>query len=516
MRHDARERSRTSPIRTPGRITWDIIADGLALVLALVWFAGLAPQALGARLSTDECFHAFMSQWIAAHGALPRTIPELYSGFSYYYPPLYHILGAAAVIVGGAAGFKLLNLAITAVLLFAIAILCRRLGSAAAGRWAVCLCVANAWLGVHAVRMYVEQLTTLLVVTALLMMLVVRRSQHARSAVVLGVVIGLALVAKHSSIALVAITLGLAGFYALRGERAVGRHFAYAAVTGVAIALPMFVRNQLFYGSPIYPALAPDLHPLLYALNKATFTPSPGSFYRQMGLYIGAGIGVLTLGALSIAIMRRRATLAIGLIAVCLTLIAMAPLQPLLDSRHLLPVIVALAVLGALVVAEALSARRSLMVACDIAMLVVAAYFVATLQNYRVYLDAPAELDPVMQAVREHVPERATVLSLYTYDTLFYTGRAATWPIPWGQASHPVEMFLTADCDSALTALRYHRIQYALVPNVAQGEAFNGANYPRAFVECMAQLSRSGRILVRWTSNTTTLIEVPERADAPW
>ena len=109
------------------------------MVVALVWFAGLIPQALGARLSSDECFHSFMSQWIATHGALPRTIPELYSGFSYYYPPLYHVLGAAAVIAGGEAGFKLLNVAITGALLLSIVILCRRLGSAAAGRWAVCL-----------------------------------------------------------------------------------------------------------------------------------------------------------------------------------------------------------------------------------------------------------------------------------------------------------------------------------------------------------------------------------------
>ncbi len=498
------------PGRKHGAITWDIAAGALTLVLALVWVAGLIPQALGARLSTDECFHAFMSQWIAVHGTLPRTIPELYSGFSYYYPPLYHMLGAGAVKAGGEAGFKLLNVAITGTLLLSIVMLCRRLGSASAGRWAVCLCIANAWLGVHAVRMYVEQLTTLLAVTALLLMLVVRRSTRARSAVMLGVVIGLALVAKHSSLALVAVTFGLAGFYAWRGERRVARHFAYAAIIGVAIALPMFVRNQIFYGSPVYPALAPDLDPLLYALNKATFTPSPGSFYRQMGLYIGAGIGVMLLGALSVAIVRRRGSLGVGLIGVCLALIALAPLQPLLDARHMLPVIVALAVLGALAVAESLAARRGLVMACDIALLAIAAYFVATLQNYRVYLDAPPELDPVMQAVREHVPEQATVLSLYTYDTVYYSGRAATWPIPWGQPSHPVEMFLTADCDSALMALRRHHIRFAIVPNVPQGEAFNGANYPRAFVECMAQLSRSGRILVRWTSNTTTLIEIPQ------
>ncbi len=511
VRRDTHARSPAPPPR-PGarRFTWDHAATVLIVLIALVWFAGLIPQALAARLSSDECFHASMSQWVAAHGSLPRTISGLYSGFAYYYPPLYHILGAAAVVLGGTAGFTLLNLAITAVLLVAIMVLCRRLGYPMAGRWAVCLCVANVWLGVHAVRMYVEQLTTLLAVVALLLMLVVRRSGRARDAVMLGVIVGLALIAKHSSLVLIGLTAGLAGFYAMRAERAVARGYAVAAGIALMVALPMFVRNQLFYGSPIYPALGRDLHPLLYALNKAAFTPSAWSFYAETGTYVGAAIGVLTLGALAGAIVQRRGSLVIGLIVVCLGLFAAAPLQPMLDSRHMLPVIVALAVLGSLAVASIVASQRRLVVAIDIVLLVIAAYCVATLQNYRPYLDAPPEMDLVMQAVREHVPEDATVLSLYTYDTYYYTKRAATWPIPWGQREHPVEMFLTADCDSVMLALRRHGIRYALVPNVPQGESFTGANYPRAFIDCMAQLSRSGRIVVRWNSNTTTLVEIPQ------
>lgn len=482
----------------------------IVLLAALTWIAGLVPQALSARFQTDECFHAYMAEWIAAHGSVPRTIPDLYSGFAYYYPPLYHVLGGAAVALGGVVGFKLLNVVITAALLMAIVVLCRRLGSAIAGRWAVCLCVANAWLGVHAVRMYVEQLTTMLAVTALLLMLAVRRWGRMRDVVALGVVVGLALIAKHSALVLVGLTLGLACFYVARGQRAIGRAYAMAAGIGLVIALPMFLRNQLFYGSPIYPALAPDLHPLLYALNKAKFTPSPRIFYVQTGLYIGAAIGAMVVGALISAVVRRRGSLEIGLITFCLALVAAAPLQPLLDSRHMLPVIVALAVLAALVVADAVSAHRNVVIAIDVALLVTAGYFVASLQNYRLFLDEPRETDAVMQAVRDVVPAHETVLSLYTYDTFYYTRRPTTWPIAWGQKTHPVEMFLTADCDSVLMALRKYRIRYALVPTSPQGESFDGANYPRPFIDCMAELSQSGRVLVPWHSNTTALVEVPE------
>jgi hypothetical protein len=219
----------------------------------------------------------------------------------------------------------------------------------------------------------------------------------------------------------------------------------------------------------------------------------------------------MALGALISAAVRRRGSLEIGLLGFCVALIVAAPLQPLLDPRHMLPVIVALAVLGSLIVADAASAHRRIVVAVDIVLLVTAGYFVVTLKNYRRYLDEPRDTDAVMQAVRSVVPEHETVLSLYTYDTFYHSKRPATWPIPWGQKVHPVEMFLTADCDSVLMALRRHRIRYALVPTSPQGEAFDGANYPRPFITCMAELVQSGRILVPWHSKTAALVEVPPR-----
>ena len=91
------------------RIRWGDLADGAALVLGAWWIARLVGPTQAARLRTDECFHATMSQWLAAHHALPAVVPGLYSGFAYYYPPLYHVLGAVAVAAFGASAFQLVN-----------------------------------------------------------------------------------------------------------------------------------------------------------------------------------------------------------------------------------------------------------------------------------------------------------------------------------------------------------------------------------------------------------------------
>jgi len=489
---------------------WDLVAIVAVLVVAGIWLAGLAPQALAARFQTDECFHAYMSEWIASRGSLPRTIPELYSGFAYYYPPLYHILGAMGHRLFGVDGFKVVNIVVSGGLIAVLFFMSRRLGVPAAGRWAACLCVANVWLSMHAVRMYVEQLTTLLGVTAILLILLVRRSPKTGNAILLGVVVGLALLAKHSSLVIVALVAVLAGFYAVRRESAVARAYGLVAAIGLAIASPMFVRNLIYYGSPIYPALARDLDPLLYQLNKTKFTPAPLTFYKQMANHIGPAIGACVLAAIGISAVRRRWGLEVGLLGFCAALVAAAPLQPLLDPRHMLPVIVSLAALATLIIAEATISRPRITRAIDVVMIVIAVVFMVVMTNFRTYLDQSRETDVVDAAVREFVPEGETVLSLYTYATFYYTRRPATWPIPWGQKEHPVEMLLASDCDSVIAGFRAHRLRYALVSTAFQGETFDGANYPLPFLKCMTQLVDQRRVSVLWHSNTAAIVRIEE------
>src|SRR5262245_55794079 len=66
----------------------------LVALLAVAFIVRIGAQALRARFNTDECFHAYVAEWIAAHHRLPEVLPEFYSGFDYCYPPLLHILGA--------------------------------------------------------------------------------------------------------------------------------------------------------------------------------------------------------------------------------------------------------------------------------------------------------------------------------------------------------------------------------------------------------------------------------------
>ena len=487
----------------------DRFGDVATLLLAIAWLVRLAGMAAGARFATDECFHATVAQWIARHGRLPHVLPEFYSGFAAgYYPPLFHLVGAAAVAAFGAGSLRFLNVFVSALLLAALWLGARGLGAPAAGRWAVALSVANAWISTYAVRLYVEPLTVVLAVLALVLLLRVHRGGGWGAAIGLGAVVGAMLVTKQSALAVEGLVLGVAVFDLVRGEALAARRAALGAAVALVVAAPFFVRNAILFGSPIYPAFARDVDPLLFALNRARFTPAPLELYATTAGAAGPAILAAVLGALVLAAVRRRGSLALGLLVVCLALCLAGPLQALLDTRHLLPAIAGMALLACLVLDDLLGPGK-LRAAITAASLLVMALFVATVPDLRRPLNVTPEQLDAFAAVAREVPEGERVLSLLTYDTFYYARRPATWPVPWGQSDRPIEMFTTTDCDSIDAALARHRLQYVLIWRPALADTFDGANYPAPFVRCLQGRVGEGRARLLWKSDFAALVNVP-------
>src|SRR5215813_5115647 len=136
---------RPADIQAPGAAEppAGIVTGLLAALLAAVFLVRTGSQAAGAMISADECFHAHAAEWIAAHHRLPSVMPELYSGFYYYYPPLLHILGAVWIAALGAGALPLLNVVFTASMLALLALGLPWRPPGRARVWAVLLCLAS-------------------------------------------------------------------------------------------------------------------------------------------------------------------------------------------------------------------------------------------------------------------------------------------------------------------------------------------------------------------------------------
>jgi len=483
-----------------------IVSGLLATLLAVLFLVRIGSQAAGARFSADECFHAYAAEWIAEHHRLPGVMPELYSGFCYYYPPLLHILGALWIGLLGLKALPLLNVGFTALLLALLALGLPPLRPGRAGVWAVLLCLSGGALGTHAVRFYVEALLAVLTLSATLLLLRFWRSGRLRDAAWMGGATGLALLTKQTALLMLPALAALVLFSAAR--RDARRSAGLAAALGVAllVALPLFLRNWKLFGDPIYPIFSADVDRTLLTMNANHFAIPPASFYRQT--LTAAGPLVVAAGALALvlAAVLRRAVLETALLAgIALAIVATARV-PLADPRHLYPLVPPLALLGARGLSAGVGARRRAALAVEIVLLAAAVLSAVRMPEYRVSLDVRPYLAEAFDAIRSDMPAGGTVLSLWTYDTFYYARRNATWPIPWGQRVRYTGLFHEEKPARFLAALDSAGIGYMLVPRWKPSEGFDGVNYPRRFIDCVDSLAQSGRLRRLWESEWLTLV----------
>jgi 4-amino-4-deoxy-L-arabinose transferase-like glycosyltransferase len=471
----------------------------------------LTAKSISASFASDESFHATAAVTILHEHVLPVTFPEFYSGFYYYYQPLFHIVGAMWAGLFGVTALHALPPALFAGLLALL--LARPLGrgSAVAGAWAAMLCVSNRSLARYAVRLYAEGLVTLLFLAAVLLLLWFGRSSSRKVAVALGVVTGCALLAKFNAwILLAPITAG-----AVAAQRSGKPHRARSLWIAVAIAVALaslhLVRNQVLYGSAFYPAFAPDLDRQLYALNSAHFSIPLASFYATLPRTLGIPLLLMVGSAVIVSIRRRRAGWLEALLAFGVLGMLVIPLSAYAAERHVNPCIPLIALTSSAIVASALARQRWTWLAISTALMVVAVIALGRYGNLRGDVDNPPFLARAFHEIGPHLPPNALVLSLWTYDTAYYTGRRATWPIPWGQKDRPKEMFETGDPERILAALRAHGVDYVLTPVRSKDRDFNSANYPARFVNGMDSLYRAGRVQRIWSSNEICLIQVPPK-----
>jgi hypothetical protein len=480
----------------------------VALVACASIVAELALQANRGVFASDECYHAYASQWLLAHRALPVEFPIFYSGLYYFYHPMLHVLGALWAGALGAQALHLLPVAIHATLLVVLA--SGALGSVplAAGRWAAVLCATSVTLTAFAVQLYVDGLVALVFVLAGAMMLRVHAHGRSRDAVALGIVTAIALLTKHTGLLLPPLLIALAVTYAARGERRLASSFGLACALGVLIALPWYVRNQVLFGSAFYLAGAPDLDRGLYALSRAKFSGPPGDFLAQLPGVLGPWLGAFIAVALAVAAWRRRFGLREGLIVLALLGMAATAFVPMTSARHLTPMLAILALAGASAVHDLVRAHPRWMLAVEAALVVLVIDARWGLPDFRTAADLPGDLRVTFARVAERTPPDARILSLWTYETAYYTGRAAVWPNPWGQREHPVAMFYDTDPSLLLRHLEEARIGYILVPMRGASPRFDSANYPASFMNCLGVLVRHDTTRLVWTSGVLGLVRV--------
>ena len=483
-----------------------LLLDLLVLALAAGYLVMLWRQASPAMIASDECFHAYLAEWIARHGRLPHVLPEFYSGLPYFYPPLFHVLGAVAIKMAGPDSLKVLNVVLTAGLVAVLHALPVPGLPRFARRCAILLCLASPALSFYAVSVYAETLATLMAVLFLMLLLRARARPGVSAGVLLGLALGASLLAKQTAVMLPLLLAVLAVLDLVRRRRRLATTMLVALGIGTVAALPFFVRNAVLFGSPFYPPITNNAQVMLDAMNTRFFSLPAPMFYRKAMIVMGPVVPWLAGVAFAWNLARRRFDLVTGLLAGCIAFTLLMPWVPRFQPRHLNPVTAMAALLGSLALVDVAARRRWVALVTQTALLVWATVFVARMGGQRAWLDASAAEREVYRAVATFVPAGGTVLSRSTYDTFYYARRNATWPIPWGETAGQIDLFDERDPARFLATLDRLSIGYLLVPRRTTARRFNGTNYPQSFIDCVATLVERGRLRVLWGSDDMVLV----------
>lgn len=489
--------------RTGGRLA--LLA---ATLVAAAWIVRLVLQSARGAWGADECFHAGVSAWILAHRALPVEFPDLYSGFLYYYHPLLHVLGAAWTWAAGPAALRFLPVAIAAAALAALLLGAARHVPAPARAWAALACVLSPLVGPYAVRLYAEGLTFLLFALAVPLIVAVARGARAPAAIALGAVVAAAQLAKFTGWALGAFLALAAVALAARGERERAARFALALAVAFGLTLPWLARNQVLYGSAFYPLGSNDVDPALLALDRARLGVTPVRYWLGIAGVVGVAPVALALAAIAAAVATRRRDIAVALLGFALVGILAVPLAPVAAPRHAVPFVPVLALAAAWIVHDALASRPRAAPLVTVALALAGTVAIATLRDLRVSADAPRFLRVGLAEVARRLPGDAVVLTPWTYETHYYTGRGATWPIAWGQRDRPLEPFLVRGAGPLRAAFERHHITHLLLARDVAVDAFDGRHATRSMVAGLDTLITRREAEVRWASDRMVLVRV--------
>jgi hypothetical protein len=480
--------------------------SAIATVLAVLWLGRLVPQAARGTFCSDECFHAAAMHALRATQALPRELPEFYSGFRYFYHPAFHVLGALWLACFGEAGLHLLPVAVTAATL-ALLLSGAATGSRRSGAWAALAMMSVASYGDYAVRLYADGFVVFLFVAVAAAWRTFRFAPTTGRALSLGALAGIALLAKFTSmlwLALFAVSVVVA---LVRRDRALAQGLALAAVVALSIALPWWWRNQLLFGSAFYPAGAPDVDHALQALNAHRYSDPPLALLASCVheawavCWLGA-LALMTLPAAAPADRPGHLSLLLGAVLAIMASV----FGPYAALRHLDAFVAVLAVAAAMRLESGVPRDGGRTVRFTGGLLVFLGLVALFPRDHRADQEPPAELGPALAAVRQFTPTNARILSLWTYDTAYRTGRQATWPIPWGQEGHPVRLFRATDSQAFAEAMDAERIGWLLIPTEADSGAFDSANHPADFMAHVDTLVAHGALREAWSSDDLRLL----------
>jgi len=485
----------------------DHIIFSLALAYFLFYIFKLYSSLDNTFFWADENVHAFISSVILKTHSIPAVLPEnIYGGFKFSYPPLFHILGAMVMAIGGFPALKFVNLILLILFMVGFYFLIMKYSGHHEALLACILISLSPTIAINSIRFMTEMLSMVLIFLSFIFLAAAIRNANQNYAVISGLATGLLLLSKQLGIVVLGYYLLLLIWFILKHKNDV-RLMVYLIGTLACIFVPYFIW-AIYNGVEVFGYLS------IFLGNKVEWAAEAVKSFRRYDsslkefaylFYTGNGvvISIAFLLPLYHFIRSRAKDRPQNYIFIMTVFLAVVMVVwHITNSRHTITLLPLIAFLFGYAARQVITSKTAIR-AIIVCLLIIGVYFTFRLPNYRKNFNAPGEFIELAEIIQKDNTSSQKTLSVYAFDTAVYSGKPVIWPYPVLKTI-PINLFEKQAPSDLLNLLKEYRIGYILVDFqlVTNFDKYVGRNYPLSFMRNCEALAQQGKLTMQALSSS--------------
>jgi 4-amino-4-deoxy-L-arabinose transferase-like glycosyltransferase len=465
----------------------------------------------------DENKHAYVCAVVSEIKGIPKILPDdLYGGYRWSYPPLFHILGAVFLGIAGFDALKFFNLTLLIIFLISFFGLIRKHYGNNQAVVACFLITLSPVLAINAVRFTTEMLSMLFTFFSFIFLAISLKKADKINAIISGLFTGALMLSKQ-------IGFVILGFYGLLllwffwRDKEKFKILLWVIGVSVGIYSPYLIwalYNKVEVLGFIFVFLGIMEKPEWSATALKSFAKS-SSGIKEFAILFYEGNGIVLTFSFLLPIYHFIKTRFkdepqnyIFLLSIYLTVVMMA--WHITNSRHTIILLPLIAFLAGYALNQ-ITTKPLIIRALIVLLFINAGYMIYKMPNYRQENNAPAEFVGLSEVIEKDSSSDSRILCLRKFDAIMHLKIPAIWPHA-KLNNIPIELLEKQNADDLYRLLKKYKIKFILIeaPLIARIDKFQGRSYPLYFARRCEQLERRGKLALKalTTSKRFILLKV--------
>jgi hypothetical protein len=494
-----------------GNNIYDFILISLTIAYFLFYFFKLFSSLENTFFWADENLHAYISMIINKTKSLPAVLPDdIFGGFQYSYPPLFHIFGAAVIGIGGMPGLKFANLIISGLFFigFYLAIL-KYYGNREA--LLACLLISTSpTVAINSVRFVTEMLSMMLICWSFFFLLLALERHSRVHAILAGLSTGLLLLGKQIGVVVLGFYfLLVVWFFFTRKEHVPLMIIAIGAAVCVYfpyVIWAVFNRLEVFGFISVFLGTKPEwVTNAVKSFRKydSAIKEFASLFYNFNGIVITASFLVPLYHCVRT---RARDFPHNYIFLITIYLAGVMVVWHITNARHTITLLPLMAFLFGYSLHKMIT--NKIVIRLIIVLLLIAGcYHAYFMPNYRQMYNGPEAARSLAQYIKNDRGTNGRTLVIEAFDYFMYSGKPTIWLYP-NLRNIPFDLFEKQTPEKLYSLLKHYNIDFIVIDtqHISVTDDVTVHTYPLSFVRNCEKLDQQGKLSLKLISDSKNIL----------